>query len=422
MPRSLPIPDQIQDVTCPFCGLLCDDLVVGHDAGRLKVLANGCRLAAPGFERPAGDFQARIRGKPATLAEAASEAAKHLRNARLPLIGGLATDVAGARAAASLANRVGGTLDHMNSAATMRNVLVVADGGWIITTLSEVRNRADLLVVVGGDIAGRFPRFFERCIANRETLFGGERTCEVVSLGGGLPADLRLPGPAPTVIPCEGPRLHEAFGVLRVLLAGGPLNATVAAGVSMDTWRALAAKLRAAKYGVFAWAAADFDFPHAELTVQALAELIKDLNRDTRFSGVPLGGSDGDLTVDTVLQWQTGFATRTSYGQGQAEQDPYHLAGPRLLARGEADLLLWISSFNPSRGPIATGGPLLVLGHPAMALERVPDVFIPVGTPGLDHAGHLFRSDRVVALSLGRLRATSLPTVAEVLTAIEAAL
>lgn len=422
MPRSLPIPDQIPDVTCPFCGLLCDDLVVGHNAGRLNVVANGCRLATAGFDRAATGAQARIAGRPATLAQAVTEAAKHLRDARFPLIGGLATDVAGVRAAASLANRVGGTLDHMNSAATMRNVLTVQDGGWIITTMSEVRNRADLLIVVGGDIASRFPRFFERCIANRETLFGSGRSCEVVCLGGPGPAGIALPGPAPTVIPCDGARLHEALGVLRAMLAGAPLNATSAAGVSMDTWKALADKMRAAKYGVMAWAAADFDFPHAELTVQALAELIKDLNHDTRFSGMPLGGSDGDITADTVLQWQTGFSTRTGFGQGQAEHDPYHLAADRLLSRGEADLLLWISSFNPSRTPTATRGPLLVLGHPAMALEREPEVFIPVGTPGLDHASHLFRSDRVVALSLGQLRESSLSSVAEVLTAIEAAL
>jgi formylmethanofuran dehydrogenase subunit B len=57
-----------------------------------------------------------------------------------------------------------------------------------------------------------------------------------------------------------------------------------------------------------------------------------------------------------------------------------------------------------------------------MVLEREPEVFIPVGTPGLDHASHLFRCDRVVALSLGQLRESSLSSVAEVLTAIEAAL
>jgi formylmethanofuran dehydrogenase subunit B len=51
-----------------------------------------------------------------------------------------------------------------------------------------------------------------------------------------------------------------------------------------------------------------------------------------------------------------------------------------------------------------------------------PAVFIPVGTPGLDHAGHLFRTDRVVALPLAGLRTSRLPSVAQAIEAIEGAL
>jgi len=57
-----------------------------------------------------------------------------------------------------------------------------------------------------------------------------------------------------------------------------------------------------------------------------------------------------------------------------------------------------------------------------MAFEREPAVFIPVGIPGLDHAAHMFRTDRVVALPLQRLRPSTLPSVADALAAIDAAL
>jgi formylmethanofuran dehydrogenase subunit B len=49
-------------------------------------------------------------------------------------------------------------------------------------------------------------------------------------------------------------------------------------------------------------------------------------------------------------------------------------------------------------------------------------VYVPVGTPGLDHAGHLFRGDRVVALPLRQLRPSSLPSAAEAIAAIQTAL
>jgi len=414
-------PGDISDVTCPFCGLVCDDLVVRPTGGRLTVQANGCHLALAGFQRPAAGATARIAGRVASLAEAAAEAARLLKGARQPLIGGLAVDVEGARAAGRLADHCGGVLDHMNSASAIRNTLVLQDSGWITTTLSEVRNRADLLVAVGGDIVSRFPRFFERCVANRETLFETDRQCEVVFLGSGLPDGVTLPGVTSRVIACDVQRLYEAFGIMRALLAGRALAATEGAGVPLRVWKDLLARMQAARYGVATWAVPDFDFPHAELTVQALCELIKDLGRQTRFSGLPLGGSDGDVTADSVALWQTGFGGRTAYGRGTPDHDSYHYTTARLLAGG-ADVLVWISSFNEARTPPATAVPTVVLGREGMSFERDPEVFIPVGTPGLDHAGHLFRTDRVVALPLRRLRESPLPSVAEAIAAIEAAL
>ena len=409
------------EITCPFCGLLCDDLTVELDATALKVTANGCPLARAGFELADGaDPAPRVAGKPANLAAAAAAAARLLAASRRPLLGGLATDVAGIRAATRLASRCGGVLDHMNSAAGIRNTLVLQDGGWITTTLSEVRNRADLLIVAGGDVESRFPRLFERTIAATDTLFDEQRRCEVVFLGKGPAAPGS--GPKPEVIAADVTRLAEGFGLLRMLLAGRPVRTDAAAGIALPVWQQLADRMKAARYGVVVWAAADFDFPHAELTVQALVELVKDLNQHTRFAGLPLGGSDGDLTADAVSLWQTGFGMRTGFGQGIPEHDSYHFSASRLLETGETDALLWVSSFQVGRTPPATAIPTIVLGRAGMRFEREPAVFIPVGTPGVDHPGHLFRADRVVALPLKRVRQRSLPSVAEALVAIEAAL
>jgi len=49
-------------------------------------------------------------------------------------------------------------------------------------------------------------------------------------------------------------------------------------------------------------------------------------------------------------------------------------------------------------------------------------VLIPIGTPGMDHAGRIVRCDSVVSLPLKNLGRSSLPRAADVLTAIQAAL
>jgi formylmethanofuran dehydrogenase subunit B len=53
-----------------------------------------------------------------------------------------------------------------------------------------------------------------------------------------------------------------------------------------------------------------------------------------------------------------------------------------------------------------------------MPLIQTPEVFIPIGTPGIDHTGHAYRTDSVVAVPLCKLRDSGLPSTAEVLYAL----
>jgi len=417
----------VENVTCPFCGLLCDDLTLERDAaGALHVGKNGCSKSITFFERIPQASTPRVGGKTASLQEAVAKAAAILREARYPLIAGLGTEVQGMRAVMRLADKAGATIDHMSSNGFMRNIQVVQNSGWMTTTLTEVRNRVDLLLIVGTDIVSIFPRFFERLVWNRESMFGQDTAKrEIVYLGGrGLDtsAGVAPDGRKPDVLACDIDCTPEVIAALRALVSGKKLVAPEVAGIPMDDLRNLAERLKQAKYSVIAWAAGTLDFPHAELTIQNIAELVKTLNMTTRSSGLPLGGIEGDMNANQVSAWISGYPVRTSYARGYPEHDPYHFSAGRLLAGGEADALLWVSSFNPERTPPVTDIPTVVFGHPDMQFDREPEVFIPVGMPGADHKGIMFRTDNVVSLPLEQLRNSALPVLGEVLAAIEGAL
>ena len=153
------------NVTCPFCGLLCDDLQVTRTGSTLKV-SNGCPRATAGFERPLPPAKPLVGDREVSFEEAVKAAAGLIRGAKLPLYGGLATDVDGARAVLSLADRTGGVVDHALSEGQYRNFRVLQTSGWIMSTLTEVRNRADLIVIVGTDVHKLHARFFERIVTN----------------------------------------------------------------------------------------------------------------------------------------------------------------------------------------------------------------------------------------------------------------
>ncbi|MGZ8253164.1 MAG: formylmethanofuran dehydrogenase subunit B, partial [Methylophilaceae bacterium] len=181
-------------------------------------------------------------------------------------------------------------------------------------------------------------------------------------------------------------------------------------------------RLKAAKYSVIAWTGSALDFPHSELTIQNITGLVEKLNQTTRSSGLPMGGNEGDVGAYNTSSWISGYPFRSSYRRNFPDYEPYLYTTERMLAEQEADALFWINSYAPDRLAPAHQAASVVIGHPDMKLEHEPDVFIPVATPGIDCKGTQFRSDSSVSLPLQQLRATTLPTLGEVLSAIEAAL
>ncbi|MCE9633009.1 MAG: formylmethanofuran dehydrogenase subunit B [Methylophilales bacterium] len=415
-----------QSITCPACGLLCDDIHLARNhSGKLSVTQNGCQRSISFFSRAALPSSAKIKGNPVSLDEAVAHAAKLLSASKQPLFAGLGTDVNGMRSIMRLADNSGAVLDHMNTNGLMRNIQTVQNSGWQVTTLTEVRNRVDLLLIIGTDVVSVLPRFFERVVWNKESMFGQDTSQrEVVYLGGrdlDISAGTSPDGRKPQALPCDVARLPEVVSVLRALVSGKKLHATEVAGIAISDLQNLSERLSKAQYSVLAWAPPALNFPHAELTVQNIADLVKTLNKTTRSSGLPLGGSDGDMSANQVCTWISGYPLRTSYARTYPEHDPYHFSTDYLLANDEADFLLWVSSFNPERTPPATNIPTVVLGHSTMSFEREPEVFIPIATPGIDHSGILFRMDNVVSLPVEQLRASELPTLSVVISAIEKA-
>lgn len=417
---------QFENVACPFCGLLCDDLDVSRNDGVLKVRKNGCEKAIAGFERPMGSPKPSVAGKDVDLTKAIQTAAALIRQAKLPLYGGLATDVEGMRAVMALAERTGGVIDHALSEGQYRNFRVLQSRGWITTTLTETRNRADLIVIVGSDVHKLHPRFFERIVCTPESMFAAtppKRT--VVFLGRGLDASEAV-GPRVgevLTIPCPIPQVGDVLSVLRARMRGAPVAAVDIPGVALADIDKLAEHFRKASYGVLVWAPPSLDFPQAEVAVQQVADFIKEITVEGvvpgRFAGLSLGGNEGAVTAGAVSAWQSGYPLRVSFASGKPDYDSYKYAINRMLAEGEGDLLIWIASFTPDLRPPATRIPTIVLGTPGIKLDPTPAVFIPVGTPGADHAGRLIRCDNVVSLPLRDLGRAPLPRVADVLAAVE---
>jgi len=417
---------EITEVPSPFCGIGTDDLTIQVDGVSLKVVENGCAVNTPAFEQAITDTRPRVDGKDVSLDVAVAKAAALLKNTNQPVIGGCATDVNGMRALLALADRSGAVVDNMNFTGARNNFLALQDSGWMNTTLAEVKNRCDLLLVVGIDLEGFSPRFFERYLWNKESMFMDDTAKREVIYLGKAPsgtASTSPDGQTALVFECANENLPDVVAVLRALVKGNPIRVDSVGGIAVADLQGIADKLKAASYSVVTWAAGALAYSQAELTVQTISEMVKDINdRNTRSSGLPLGGKEGDQTANQVCGWTTGYPARTRFSSGYPEYDPFLNDANALLANGEADALVWVQAFNVKAVPPVTALPTIVIGRSGMTFAKEPDVFIPVGTPGIDHVGHAYRMDNVVAIRLKKLRESGLSSTSDVLNAIEQAL
>jgi formylmethanofuran dehydrogenase subunit B len=422
-----------RDWTCPFCSLLCDDLVVDSQGdGTLSAPGTDCpRLAQALVHYGAADASCGcVVDTSAVDRDAAlARAAQMLANARRPLFGGLATDVGGARALYTLAAGCGAILDHLHGEALTPATLALQDRGSFFTTLSEVRSRASLLVFFGCQPSHNHPRFFARAVAgtdlSREMVFVG---CAVDPAAEGL-ANLRTETLLPDADPFDTLALWSALAEGRApdALHRDSSNADSGGGAALAALQALQARIAEASYTVFVYEPATLPAPHAALLIEALNRIVKAANRTTRAACLPLGGGEGGLTVNQTVTWLSGMPLRTRVstparlaGTAPLDHDPYRYRTARLLADREVDALLWVASFAPQAWPASLDPSvaLIVLGHPALAqaaqARGANTVFIPVATPGIDSGGHLFRVDSSVVMPLAAARGVALESVASI--------
>jgi formylmethanofuran dehydrogenase subunit B len=318
-----------------------------------------------------------IGGKPAALEHALAEAAGLLGASRCPLVTGLGTDIAGARAAIGLAERIGAVVDHINADVLLRDLAVLREAGMMLTTPNEARLRADTLLLVGPSLEQDAPELARwlGLDASRERDSSSQRA--VVRL---CPGRATPPLRGETRIGRDPDQLSTLLAALRARLAGRPAGKT---GVSAKAVADLATRLGAARFGVAVWSARDLD----PLAIEMLCGIVADLNAHTRFTGFAVAPGDNAVGVLQACGWMTGFPMRTGFGRGYPEHDPWRFDGARMVAAREADCVLWISAFRAAPPPWSDGPPVIALTTGDAAFGVPPAVQIEVGRPGIDHDG-----------------------------------
>jgi formylmethanofuran dehydrogenase subunit B len=174
-----------------------------------------------------------------------------------------------------------------------------------------------------------------------------------------------------------------------------------------------AAALAGAKFPVFLFSGLSSD----AFGLEMLQGLVADLNRKARASSLHLPASESGWGSALASTWMTGFAPRTGFARGFPEFDPWRFDIERMIAEGEADLHLRISTGKSGPAPKARGVPLIML---AKTLKPVAGaaVTIAIGKAGVDHDAVVYSARTGTLHSAAATAPSALPPAAEIIHSI----
>ena len=420
----------VKDATCTFCGCVCDDmeLTVDLNEHRITKAKNACVLGRAWFyehtleDRPV----VLIDGKEASFEEGVETAAKILVNAKFPITYGLSDSTCEAqRVAVDIMDVINGNIDTTTSVCHGPSGIAFQGVGESTATLGDIKNRADLVIYWGGNPAESHPRHFTKYAVTAKGMFipNGKKDRTVVMV------DVRRTPSTPVAdifLQIKPGKDFEVLWALRALVKGKKISKSIEkeTGISREVLDDLVHRMKNAQYGVLFLGMGLTMTRGRHFNSGAVYSLASDLNKFTHFVAKPVRGHGNVTGADNVLSWQTGYPFGVNFNRGYPRFNPGEFTTTDVLARGETDAAMIISSDPVSNFPKKAIEhlkkiPVISLDAKETHTTKISKVRFAVGTYGINTGGTVYRMDDV-PISLRPAFDSPFPSDQEVLEAIRA--
>lgn len=410
----------IENVVCPFCGCLCDDIAVEVEDNRITAVKKACASGRSLFVNVHTQAaKPTVDGEEVEWPQAIDAAVRILNDAANPLIYGLSSTASEAqRKAIALADLLGATIDSTSSVCHGPTTIGIQSQGEPTCTLGEVKHRADLLIFWGCNPAESHQRHFARYSAlTRGKLTPGGRKDRTVVM-----VDVRptLSSKRADVFLQVRPGYDfELLNALRALLKGQNLDVDQVGGVEVARLQDLVERMKSCRFGVIFFGMGATQTGGKHLNVAELVALVAELNAYTRFTAMPMRGHGNVAGADCTLTWQTGYPFAVSFARGYPQYNPGEFTAVDVLARGEADAALIIASDPMAHFPRRAAQrlaqiPTIVLDPEMSLTAQAARVVLPTAIYGVSAAGTAYRMDNV-PLPLKKIVESPRPTDEQVL-------
>jgi len=396
---------KVEDVVCPFCGCLCDDLVVEVEGTRVVNVENGCTLANEKFM---GDHRLKAPIRRAGNAweeisydEAIEETAAILLDADRPLLYGWSGTFGEAQSVGvHLAELLGAVIDNTSTVCHGPSIMAIQEVGHPGCTLGQVKNRADVVVYWAANPIEAHPRHMSRYTPFCDGFFVKsafrERKVIVVDV-----RETESSQVADEFVKVNPGGDYAVLSALRAIVRGKRdlIPATVE-GVSREQLFRVADLCMSAKFGAIFFGVGLTMAQGKYKNIRNAIELTEELNRHTKFTISPMRGHWNVYGSNEVFTWITGYPYAVDFARGIAFYNPGETTSVDILRRGECDACLVVASDPGAHFPRACAEhlariPTVQIDPHVNATTHLSRIQIPVAVTGIDAEGTAYRMDGV---------------------------
>lgn len=367
------------------CGLLCE-VTVQVEGDRIVGVDDRCPHAAGWFGDGTTPDRMIIAGAPSTFEDGIGAAAALLSGAHGSALvyAGTGLTIEALRPVIALADLLEARVETPTSAAAAAGIIAGQRRGRAASTLGEVTNRADV-VLLWGIALGQHPCVARRLLDPAGThVPDGRKGRRIIAVsigrdGSGAGADE-----------------HHAIAPESEVASLAALRAAIVApGSAGGAIADLGRQLTGARYAAIIAGGEEGDPSRRPERAEALVALAQALNGPTRATLITLRAGGNRNGIEALLTWQAGYPFAVSFRSGTPAYAPERRDASTLPPGGVVLLAGdWRGLSEAAQASLA-GRDVVVIGPGASEAPFGPQVAIDTGRAGVHEGGTVYRTDDI---------------------------
>ena len=396
---------------CSGCSLLCDDIIVKSDGLFIDEVIGACLKGKERFDQVSA--QNRITSPMirknnelinASWEEALAKTVEIIKNSSAPLLYGFSNVTCEAqRAGMDLAREINGFIDSNASICQGKILNKAKSQGINITTITEIINKVDLIILWGANPAETIPRLLNKVLFSRGKFrMTGREIKTLVIIDPVKTASFRVMGVRDLALIIEPDKDIELIQMLKEeCCSADSIPSGGVAGIDKNDLKRLLLHLTGAENGVIILGQGVIQ-PHADYDlIEELLDLLQLINTRQvkgRISLLLLGGHFNMAGFDHVALSSYGVSGKLQFESKKLVKSEDTIISKINKENFDCSIIVGtdpISHLPHSLSSKLAKKPLILIDNHNSATSRIADVVLPTAITGIESSGLAYRIDQV---------------------------